>query len=50
MYDRFFPRFSSVLQTANMEELEVAGERAFGWGLVLVPRAGGPRIEMERRA
>lgn len=41
MYGRFFPRFSNVQQTANMEELEVAGEMAFGWGtesLVLVPR------------
>jgi ketosteroid isomerase-like protein len=50
MYSRFFPQFSSVEQTANPEEVEVAGDWAFIWGtesFVLVPQAGGAAIRMQ---
>lgn len=49
MYQSFFPQFSSVEQTATLEELEVTGDWAFAWGsesLVLIPKAGGSPIEM----
>lgn len=50
MYNGFFPQFKSVEQTANLEEVEVAGDWAFAWGterLVLIPQSGGPRIYMQ---
>jgi uncharacterized protein (TIGR02246 family) len=50
MYKSFFPQFSSVEQTANLEEVEVAGDWAFAWGtesFVLVPQAGGLQIHMQ---
>ncbi|SPE31519.1 putative ketosteroid isomerase homolog protein [Candidatus Sulfopaludibacter sp. SbA3] len=46
----FFAQFSSVEQTATVEEVQVAGEWAFLWGsetMVLVPNAGGPSIQMQ---
>ena len=50
MYTGFFPQFSSVEQTAVVEELEVAGDWAFAWGsetLTLVPQTGGSPIHMQ---
>jgi uncharacterized protein (TIGR02246 family) len=50
MYASFFPQFSSVEQTVSMEEIQVTGDWAFTWGgerFVLVPRTGGPPIQME---
>jgi uncharacterized protein (TIGR02246 family) len=50
MYTGFFPQFSSVEQTAIVEELEVAGDWAFAWGsetLTLVPQTGGSPIHMQ---
>lgn len=40
LYNSFFPQFSSVEQTASIEEIEVSGDWAFAWGtetLVLTP-------------
>src|SRR5215472_15720943 len=50
MYNAFFPQFVSVEQRASTEELTVAGDWAYAWGsekFVLVPKAGGPPIQME---
>jgi len=50
MYNSFFPQFSSVEQTATLEEVEVAGDLAYAWGtesFVLVPMTGGSPIEMQ---
>ncbi len=50
MYRRFFPQFSSVEQTAKLEEVEIAGDWAFTWGtesFVLVAQAGGAPIHMQ---
>ena len=52
MYKAFFPQFSSVQQTAVLEEVEVADDWAFAWGTestVLVLQAGGASIQMEGR-
>lgn len=50
MYTGFFPQFSSVEQTAVVEELEVAGDWAFAWGsehMILVPQTGGSPIHLQ---
>ena len=50
MYRSFLPQFSSIEQTASLEEVEVAGDWAFAWGsesFVLVPRGGGSPIQMQ---
>jgi uncharacterized protein (TIGR02246 family) len=50
MYQSFFPQFRSVEQTVSVEEVEVAGDWAFTWGVetfVLVPNSGAPAIHMQ---
>jgi len=49
MFNSFFPQFSSVEQSVSTEEVQVAGEWAFVWGIeemVLTPERGGPGIQM----
>lgn len=49
MYNSFLPQFSSVDQRVSTEEVQVAGDWAFMWGLetlVLTPRGDGPAIQM----
>jgi uncharacterized protein (TIGR02246 family) len=50
MYTSFFRQFSSVEQTASLEEVEVAGDWAFAWGTEsfnLVPQASESQIHMQ---
>lgn len=50
MYNLFLPQFSSIEQTASIEEVQVAGDWAFTWGtekFVLALKAGGAPIQME---
>jgi uncharacterized protein (TIGR02246 family) len=50
MYQTFFPQFSSIEQDVSIEEIQIADDWAFSWGtekFVLVPKAGGPPIEMQ---
>ena len=50
MYQDFLPRYREIEQRAVIEEIRVAGDWAFLWGideLRLVPEAGGAEIRMK---